>query len=576
MTGCAPGTGGPDRRGVCRSTGRWIAAGVLAAVLAPRAEASYPVLTAVSPHAGAPGKTYPVTFTGKLDGVGRAVWCDDPALVFSLPDAKGQASVSIAPEARPGMHLVRFVNAEGASAPIRFTVGTLPVVEEKEPNDEREAVQKIAALPAWVLGQFDKAGDIDGYAVTLKKDVPLFVRLDAYTLTSTVDAHVQILDAGGATVVTASDGRNLDPDFVFVPPADGVYVVRVAGFAMPPSVDVGFTGGPGKVYQLTLSTGPLVTHVFPAAVPAQGKQTVELRGIGLKAGPIREEVSATPVPGAEDLGTVFPKGAAVPLDVVRARYPILTPAASAPGEPAVVAAPVVLGGQIAPGGRHAAFAVDMKKGQKLRARLWAKSIGLPVDVALSVHGPGGAQVTSVAGGADVFADPTVSWNASVEGRYTVTVGDLMQRRETGAEFVLEVAPPVPSFAVSLADGKPVRVEVGKTSKITAKVALLDGWKEPLVGRIHGLPAGVYAAESAVPEKGGDVEFVLYAAANAPVGSSAATISVWTKADPPEFVSASYSVRADLRRGHSQSDFATDLWVSVVAPGTPPPPAPPKK
>jgi hypothetical protein len=497
-------------------------------------------------------------------------------LVFTLPDAEGNATLSIAGDAQPGMRLVRFVNAEGATAPVRFTVGTLPLMEEKEPNDEREGAQPVPQLPAWILGQFDKAGDVDGYAVTLKKNVPLFVRLDAYTLTSTVDAHVQIVDPGGSVVMTASDGRNLDPECTFVPPSDGVYVVRVAGFAMPPGTDVGFTGGPGKVYQLTLSTGPLVTHVFPAAVPLSGKSAVELRGVGMKGTAVREEVSATPLPGSEDLGLVLPKGAASPIDVVRARHPIQTPPVDAAGEPAKVEVPVVLGGQIQSPGREVVYAFEMKKGEKLRARLWSKTLGLNLDASLRISGPTGAQIASADMGADVFSDPSVSWTAGVDGRYTLAVADLMKRSGAGFEFVVEICPPAPACSITLADGKPLRVEVGKTTNLKAKVVLSDGWKEPLVARLHGLPAGVHASEVAVPDKGGDVDFTLRAAANAPAASSAVRVELWTKADPPSFLSAAYSVRADLRRGHSSSDFATDVWISVVLPGTPPPPAPTKK
>jgi hypothetical protein len=152
----------------------------------------------------------------------------------------------------------------------------------------------------------------------------------------------------------------------------------------------------------------------------------------------------------------------------------------------------------------------------------------------------------------------------------------MKRSGAGFEFVVEICPPAPACSITLADGKPLRVEVGKTTNLKAKVVLSDGWKEPLVARLHGLPAGVHAAEVAVSDKGGDVDFTLRAAANAPAASSAVRVELWTKADPPSFLSAAYSVRADLRRGHSSSDFATDVWISVVLPGTPPPPAPTKK
>jgi hypothetical protein len=158
----------------------------------------------------------------------------------------------------------------------------------------------------------------------------------------------------------------------------------------------------------------------------------------------------------------------------------------------------------------------------------------------------------------------------------LVVGDLFQRGGEWREFVVEIASPEPDFSVSLLDGKPVRVEVGKTAVLKAKAVLSGGWKDPLVMRVNGLPEGVSAGDVVVPEKGGEFDVTLQAAANAPLGTSPARASVWTKATPPVYVEMAFPLRGDLRRGHSQSDFAQDFWVSVVAPGTPAPPDPAKK
>jgi hypothetical protein len=111
------------------------------------------------------------------------------------------------------------------------------------------------------------------------------------------------------------------------------------------------------------------------------------------------------------------------------------------------------------------------------------------------------------------------------------------------------------------------LEYGKTATLKAKVALANGWKEPLVARIQGLPEGVFAGDVPVPEKGGEFDVVLNAAVNATPGTAPAVLSVWTKASPPTVVSAQYPVRGDTMRGSSDTDFRREIWVTVGPPGS---------
>lgn len=535
-----------------------------------------PTLTSVLPNAFNPGTNVPVKFAGKLDGTERTVWCDDSAIRFTLPDASGGSTATVGADARPGLHLVRFVNSEGATLPVRFAVGPLPLLEEKEPNDEVTAPQVVAKLPAWIQGRLEKGGDVDGYAFTLKKNLPVVIKVDGYSLGSPVDLHFHILNQQGTKLATASDAKNLDPELTFIPPEDGVYLLQIAGFGHPPVADVNFTGSALCSYQIAVSQGSVVTRVFPAAVPAEGKGALELYGQALKPETVKVELAAAALLGNPDIGTVLPKDAFGPLEVLRTQHPIrIVPEASL-DQPAECKPPVVIAGRLPKAGAESALKIGMKKGERLQARFWSRSLGLGIEGDLLVNNPSGQQVTANANPADVFQEPTVAWTATVDGDYTLVVRDLFRRGGEGFEFVLEVAAPVAGFTVELADGKPVRVETGKTAVLKTKATFVNGWKEPLVARVAGLPDGVFAAEVAVPEKGGDFDITLLAAANAPASTSAAWVSVWTKATPPVLVGTAYPLRADLRRGNSQSDFARDVWVTVGPPVAVPTPAAKKK
>jgi hypothetical protein len=282
-----------------------------------------------------------VKFAGKLDGATRRVWCDDPSVVFSLPDSSGNATVNVAADARAGVHLVRFINSEGATLPIRFAIGPLPLLEEKEPNDDLSNAQNIEKLPLWIQGKLEKAGDIDHFSFTLKKGVSLRLKVDGYSLGSPVDLILHVLDQKGVKLGTLSDGRNLDPEGVFTAPEDGRYTLQIAGFAHPPASDVNFTGSGAIVYQIAVSSGPVVDRVYPAAVSAVGKSIVELRGMGIPANS-SAEIDAGQISGIRETVEIFPKGAMAPVSVLRTRHPIV--GAQPEGKP--LSTPVVVGGRL--------------------------------------------------------------------------------------------------------------------------------------------------------------------------------------------------------------------------------------
>lgn len=552
----------------------WVGAVFIGLAVSCGALAAVPTLTGLTPGGVGFGASIPVKFAGKLDGDMRRVWCDDPQVVLTVPDAAGASVVSVAAGTRPGVKWVRLVNAEGASTAARFVVSAVPRLDEKEPNDELSTPQVLGSIPAWVHGQLDKAGDVDGYGVKLRKGVPIWVRVDGYSLGSGVDLMMHVVNPRGERVATASDSRNLDPELVFTPDEDGLHVVQIAGFIHPPASDVNFTGAGGKFYQIHFSEGPVVTRVFPAAVPAEGKGTLTLFGPGVNAGS-KAEVVAVPLVGESDRGEVVVKQAPLPLEVVRARYPVVEASGATVESPVAVKVPCVVASRIPAAGKEAVFKMAMKKGERLQARFWSRSIGLGVEGNVTIFNPSGERVAANANPADVFTEPTVAWSAVVDGEYAVRVGDLFGRCAEGSDFVLEIAPPAPDVSVSLLDGKSIRVEPGKSVNVKVKVTFIGGWKEPLVLRVNGLPDGVAASEVAVPEKGGDVDLKIEAAVNAPLSTAAAWISVWSKGETPRWIGAAYPVRADTKRGQTGTDFGREVWVTA-GPALPPEPPPKKK
>ena len=208
------------------------------------------------------------------------------------------------------------------------------------------------------------------------------------------------------------------------------------------------------------------------------------------------------------------------------------------------------------------FAITMKKGDKLQARVLSKRLGLPLDALLKIEGPDGKLITSADDQSEQMPDPQAVWTAAVDGAHQVVVEDLFHQGGSDKAYVLEISPPASAYEVTLADAKPITLSAGKTVSVKATVKLLNGFKEPLLVRVANLPAGVHATEVSVPEKGGEVEIKLQAATNAASGGQAISITAWTKAEAAVMQTAKGSLRGESLRGTSLLDSSFQIWLTV--------------
>lgn len=535
---------------------------LIVASLGARLHAAAPSLTSIFPAGGKQGMRVEVQLGGKMEGA--TVLAADAGLVFEPPDAKGKSAVHIASDAPPGPHLICLANREGFSDWRWFFIGTLAEVVETEPNHIATQPQALEKLPVLVNGKLESSEDVDGFAFELKKDQEVFIHVDAYALGSPVDMLAHILDDKGTRIHTASDARNLDPEFIFKAPSDGRYTLQLAGFAHPPKADVRFTAGSNVIYRASLTAGPVVTGIFPPVVKPGAKVKRERSGLALPKDKTTLELDGSAFQAFDERATVLPPDALQPIEVLLSevdaqneKEPNNTTAEATP-----LPSPGVAGGWISSREDEDRFTIPVKKGQKLRAQIHAQSLGLPLDATLKVEDESGKSVATNDDQKD-SGDPIVNWTASADGKHVVIVSDQFHRGGPNHRYVLEVGEPRPRFTVTLTDGKPLKLAVGKTVTVKAKVTLLDGWKEALVLRASGLPEGVHAPEVAVPEKGGDVTLTLHAAANVQARSSIFTVAAWTKADPSLQRAAAFSLRGDDQRGTSLSDRGTALRLTVT-------------
>src|SRR5690349_9510174 len=106
-----------------------------------------PSLGGISPRGGQRGTEVDVVFSGDRLSDAQEVLLYQPGLTVSKLEVAGNNQVKvklkIAPDARLGEYSMRLRTLTGISDLRTFYVGALPVVEEKEPNSEFMAPQKV-------------------------------------------------------------------------------------------------------------------------------------------------------------------------------------------------------------------------------------------------------------------------------------------------------------------------------------------------------------------------------------------------------------------------------------------------
>jgi hypothetical protein len=544
---------------------RSVIVGALATIVAGAAvRAEAPKLEALFPAGGQIGSIFTMAASGRLDDK-TALWTDAPGMTLTLSGKKREWNVAITAEAKPGLYLVHAMNADGASEPRWFSIGTLPETGEVEPNDEPEKTQVLQQMPVCVNGRLDKSGDVDGYSLKLTEGQTLVGMVEAYALGSGVDVMAHVVNEAGQRLLTASDGRNLDPMIVFKAPKDGRYTVQLAGFPHPPTADVRFTGSATVVYRLHLRSGPVVTHLLPAAVMKAGKTVVTLQGHNLDQSKLKTTVEGARLQQVQGgVAQVSLPDTLAPLQVVLCdKPPTIEKEPNDTKEKATPVEPGCVGGQIAGKTDVDRYAVTLKKGDRMEARVWSRQLGLHLDPLLKIEAPDG-KILSTTDDQGGSPDPQTQWTAAADGVYQIIVEDLFHKGDEDAAYVLEVGPPQPGYDVTLPDAKPVVLTAGKSASLKVNFKFRNGFKGPLTARVGNLPTGVFCPEVVVPEKGGDVELKIQAAANAIAASQPITVTVWDKSEPPKIQRVSGPLRGETLRGTSLLDSDSIIWLTVKA------------
>ncbi len=524
--------------------------------------AAPPTLTHLYPAGGQRGTTVTVTAAGAFDPWPATAWASGKGVSAVAGKEKGQFAVTVAADAVPGVYWLRAVTPEGASAPRPFVVGTLPELAEKEPNDDVVNALPVDAAGAVANGKLQKNGDVDCYAVTLKKGQTLVADGDANgSLRSPMDGVVQVLSADGFVLAQANDGPGLDPRLQFVAPADGRYVVRVFAFPAEPNSTIAFAGGDAYVYRLTLTAGPFVDHAFPPVAPRADPGRVALVGANLP--PAASAVAIPPAAAWEDAATVFHPTAARFARVRLVDGPVLAALPTAPpSAPAFAVA-----GRLAKPGQIDVVPFTAKKGPAISLRVESRALGFAVTPVLRVLDATGNVVVR-GEPARINTDLEQAFAPPADGTYRAEVRDLYGEGGPRAVYVLRVGRAEPDFELTVPNDR-VYVAPGKPVEFAVTLTRKGGLTGDVTLRFDGVPEGITVTVTPPVAIAATKALTVKLSADKP-GPAGAVRIIGVAAGRPGLERAARAPLADI------GESTADLWWAVTAAPAPPPAVPKKK
>lgn len=451
--------------------------------------AAPPNTTGLFPAGGQRGTSVEVTIIGSFDVWPTQVWTNSPNLVAVPGKDKGKLTIKIAPEALPGIYWLRCYDATGAGQLRPFIVGISPEVSEVEPNDDAKKAQLIAK-PAVVNGKLNKNGDVDCFAVDLKKGQTLVASVVSHqALRSAADMVMQLVTPNGVVLAQNHDYHGLDPQMNYTAQKDEQVVVRLFAFPANPDSSIRFSGGDLYFYRLTLTTAGFIDYALPLAVTADKYQEIRLVGWNLivAINPEGMLTIGTLIPNGE-MGTVFHPKAAGVAPVRLERWPTFDATSPAQWHPLSFTAPICITGQLINPKQPYKAQIMMSKGKKMLVQVLSNSLDLDLDPVLTIKDSTGKEVLAT-DSKSLNSDLMTTFTPSLDGAYTVLVGDLHGRHGSRMMFLLRIVPEEPGFSLSL-DADRYTLTPGKPLDIPVKVALDAGFTQDVLISAEGLPAGV--------------------------------------------------------------------------------------
>ncbi len=521
----------------------------------------------VTPRAAQQGTTVDVTLEGTYIKDAREVVFFEPGIrcigitpLPSLPKPRNtihsgyvqdmvQLRFEIAKDAPVGLHTFKVRTDTELTTLTSFAVTKFPVVMEGEEkpglNDTLKTAKPVAPNTS-VLGRMDSGavGDIDIYRVPGKAGQHLSVEIDAVRLSehfyggSEYDLAARILDPDGHELAANDDSalHLQDPIVSAILPRDGDYFVEVKQRIFNP--------GANLYYLAHIGTNRRPLAAYPAGGPAGQPLTTTL--LGDPAGPVTKTVQL-PAKGTD---FDFFDDAPSPLPMRVSPYANVLENG---GQTKVPALPAALNGIISTPGKTDTFRVSVKKGQRWRVEVFARSLGSPLDARLVIRKAGdekieveGDDATLAARGLYAMSaqlqrpeqmDPAFVWEPKSDGEYVLSMTDMRGFASPTSVYRVEIEPVRDEISTffqakvtdSVETPRLTSIAIPRGNRWTVTVSLAEGLGNRFKGELElvaeGLPKGVRMVAPKIPAGAKQAQAEFIADADTPPQTALVSLAV---------------------------------------------------
>ncbi|WP_047815368.1 pre-peptidase C-terminal domain-containing protein [Rhodopirellula islandica] len=501
---------------------------ISASLAASSVSAAFPKISYIRPLGVVRGEESTITLHGSALGDATEVLTDLPGLEILEVKPVDEKSVTVKLKAdeklAPGLYPVRLVTKSGITDLRLIGVGTMPIVNEVEPNNSFEETQAIE-MDRTIEGNIDRE-DVDCFKVHLEAGQKLTVEIEGIRLVQQLnnrnifDPAIAILNSDRFEVAVSDDSSLLQQDSLcsFTPEEAGDYTIVVR--------ESSFLGAANVCgYRLHVGSFPRPVTVIPSGgVKGEVLQaklidvdgTVTESSVQLPSEPVEK----WPVTHQDDRG-ISPS----PNWIRVSDAPIVTETEPNEGQSQATPGqfPALLCGVIEEGDGYDWFSFECKKGDRVQVQLHArKTLRSPLDGVIHVFGPDGK---TLKGSDDIGPNPdgSVDFDAAVDGNHFVRVYDHLRSGSPNHNYVIELSRREPSLGLTLKElrrdeAMVVPVPVGGHSAMVL-TAQRNQFNEQFDAIVEGLPEGVTAQTFPMPAGRVEIPVVFHASKEAALGGA---------------------------------------------------------